>query len=422
MRRLLSFIFVLCASAVGATNFTGQNIQSVLVTNDLTVTGAVTSTSAVITSIAGALPVTSTSVYVTGQSGALSVTIASAVAVTGAFFSGSTFTATNPGQVRIAQISGALTVTSTNTQIGGINGALNVTSTATTLSGITGALPVVSTSIYLTGQSGALSVTLASAAAVTGYFWNGATFTQTTPGYVILSGVTGAQPVVSTATTINGITGALPVVSTFTVAVPSISSIQAYNVPGGVLNTSSTATTLSGQTGALSIVSTSTVINFPTIQRAVVVSTGITTVDQKDTGRTIFIATGSVVGVVADTLVSLSPNRGLVGGTAATSLGVTAGKTLRLTGWCLTWRNGTAVAGGATAFLRGMATGATTATSPLIDTLNASTSLATVNSGATSCSPFPDGIDLTGNMTFGVSQSAVGAVAGSCITVRGFEW
>lgn len=358
-------------------------------------------------------------IAVNGQSGAIAVTSTNTAVtgtfwqsvqpVSGAFFSGSTFTQTNPGYVYLSGVAGSQPVTSTSIYITGQAGALSVfisspISTSADGSSFTLTNPG---NVRLTQINGAIAVTSTNTA-VTGIFWNGSTFTATNPGMVYISGISGALSTISSQTTISMMNGALAVTSTFTVAVPSISSIAVYNVLNGVINTASTAT----------------VLNFPTLPpgSGVRVSTGITVQRRLDTGRTIFIATGSVVGIIADTIVSLSPQRGLAGGVAATSIGVTAGKTLRIMGWCLTWRNGTAAAGGATAYMRGMASGATTATSPLISALNASTALATVGSGFTSCAQFPDGIDLSGNMTFGISQSAVGAVAGSCITVSGFEW
>lgn len=330
----------------------------------------------------GAAHTTSTSVYITGQSGALSVFISSPISTTA---DGSTFTLTNPGNVRLAQINGALSVVSTSTLLSAGTAEIgNVKNTGTFAVQSAATLAAETTKVI-----GTVNVSAGQSIGTTGTYFqalqpvsvHGTTFTAVNPGMVYLSGVSGALPVTSTATTI------------------------------------------SSQNGALSIVSTSVWITFPTLPlNGVRPSTGVSVQALKDVGRTIFIATGSVNGIVVNTLVSMSPSLNLSGGVAVTSMGVTAGKRLRLQSWCVTWRNGTAAAGGVTMHLRGMPSGATTAASPLISVLNASTALATVGSGATECQVFPDGIDLSGNMTFGVSQMAVTAVAGSCVTVNGFEY
>jgi len=112
----------------------------------------------------------------------------------------------------------------------------------------------------------------------------------------------------------------------------------------------------------------------------------------------------------------------LVAGSTATSFSVTSGKTLRLQSMVVTWRNNTAAAGGVTVRFRGNASGTAIISSPVLFTLNATTSLATIGSGSTSMLDFPDGFELSGTMQFALSQLAVGAVVGLECSVIGYEY
>lgn len=150
--------------------------------------------------------------------------------------------------------------------------------------------------------------------------------------------------------------------------------------------------------------------------------TGFTTQDLKDAGRVmVSISATQVTGVTAEALISLTPYRDLVAGTAATTFTVTAGKRLRIQSMTVTWRNTTAAAGGVTVRLRFLA-GAVLVTSPVYASLNASTGLATIGSGTSSFEDFPDGLELSGTMQLGITQIAVGAVSGFDINLIGYEY
>jgi hypothetical protein len=88
----------------------------------------------------------------------------------------------------------------------------------------------------------------------------------------------------------------------------------------------------------------------------------------------------------------------------------------------LTWRNNTAVAGGITVRFRGNAAGTAIVSSPVLFTLNATTSLATIGSGSTTVLNFPDGFEISGSMQFAVTQIAVGAVVGLECSIIGYEY
>lgn len=151
-------------------------------------------------------------------------------------------------------------------------------------------------------------------------------------------------------------------------------------------------------------------------------ATGFSTQDLKDAGRVLKTYTASAVaGVTTEALVSLTPYADLVAGGAATTFAVTAGKRLRLQAIVLTWRNNTAAAGGVTIRLRLLA-GTVLVTSPVQASLNATTSLATIGSGATTELILPDGLELSGTMQFGLTQLAVGAVVGFDVHVIGYEY
>ncbi len=144
--------------------------------------------------------------------------------------------------------------------------------------------------------------------------------------------------------------------------------------------------------------------------------------DLKDSGRVLCTWTASgVAGVITEGLISLTPYRDLVAGSAATTFTVTSGKRLRIQAIILTWRNNTAVAGGVTVRFR-MLAGTVLVTSPVHASLNASTALATIGSGQTAFVDLPDGFELSGTMQFGLTQLAVGAVVGFDVHVIGYEY
>lgn len=164
------------------------------------------------------------------------------------------------------------------------------------------------------------------------------------------------------------------------------------------------------------------VVTPPTLTKATQGVTGFSTQDLKDAGRVLKTYTASaVVGVTTEALVTLTPYADLVAGGAATTFAVTAGKRLRLQAIVVTWRNNTAAAGGVTIRLRLLA-GTVLVSSPVQASLNTTTALATIGSGATQELILPDGLELSGTMQFGLTQLAVGAVVGFDIHVIGYEY
>jgi len=168
------------------------------------------------------------------------------------------------------------------------------------------------------------------------------------------------------------------------------------------------------------------VTRLPTITKGTQGTTGVTTQDLKDSGRVLktyaTVGDTGITGVVAPTLVTMTPYANLVAGTAATTFAVTAGKTLRLQQLTVTWRNNTAAAGGVTIRFR-MLAGAVLVGSPIHMTLNANSAASiAIGGGGSNSYQFPDGFELSGTMQFGITQQAIGIVAGFSVEVVGYEY
>lgn len=164
-------------------------------------------------------------------------------------------------------------------------------------------------------------------------------------------------------------------------------------------------------------------VTAPTLTKGTQGSTGFSVQNLKDAGRVIktYVATATA-GVTSEGLLTLTPYADLVAGSNGTSFAVTAGKRLRLESMVVTWRNSTAAAGGVTVRFRTNASGAAIVSSPVQFALNATTSLATSGSGATSMFIFPDGFELSGTMQFALTQIAVTTTAGVDVSVIGYEY
>jgi hypothetical protein len=161
----------------------------------------------------------------------------------------------------------------------------------------------------------------------------------------------------------------------------------------------------------------------PTLTKGTQGANGWSTQDLKDSGRVIktYVATATA-GVTSEGLLTLTPYADLAAGSTGTSFAVTAGKRLRLQSIVVTWRNNTAAAGGVTIRFRTNSNGTAIVSSPVQFAVNATTSLATIGSGATNTLIFPDGFELSGTMQFALTQIAVGAVVGLDVSCIGYEY
>ena len=140
-----------------------------------------------------------------------------------------------------------------------------------------------------------------------------------------------------------------------------------------------------------------------------------------DSGRVLKSYSATFTAATTEALVSMTPIADGVAGGAATSFAVTATKRLRLSQMCVTTRNAGVATQGVVVQLRMINTGAVTATSPLVGTASAGTSMAVANVASGGCISFPDGMEMSGTMQFGVSQIGT-ATANNTVVVHGFEY
>jgi|ERR1019366_2402410 hypothetical protein len=336
---------------------------------------------------------TAAPVYTTGQMSGLSLTTAGALRI-----DGSGVTQPVSGTITANAGSGTFAVSGTVTSnIGTTNGlALDATLAKTTIAlsaalgsntqTLVGGSVTTSAPTYITGNINPLSLTTTGALRVDG------------------SGVT--QPVSGTITANQGGAPWSQNVTQF-----GGTNISTGTGVGGV---GIPRVTVSNDSNVL--------ITPPTLTKGTQGATGLSTQDLKDAGRVIktYVA-AAVAGVTTEALVTLTPYADLVAGGTATTFAVTAGKRLRLQSMIVTWRNNTAVAGGVTINFRTNA-GTVLVSSPIQFAVNASTALATIGSGTTQVLMFPDGLELSGTMQFGLTQLAVGAVVGFTVSCVGYEY
>jgi hypothetical protein len=135
------------------------------------------------------------------------------------------------------------------------------------------------------------------------------------------------------------------------------------------------------------------------------------------------LTAANTTGATSDTILTLTPTRDGVAGSTGTSFTPTSGKRIALTAMSVVWRNGTAAAGGVICFLRSNGSGATINTSPMLFAL-ASGPLTAASTGSSAGFQiiFPKPIVLAIGASVGVSQLAVGAVAGLYMTLQGYEY
>lgn len=143
--------------------------------------------------------------------------------------------------------------------------------------------------------------------------------------------------------------------------------------------------------------------------------------DFKDSGRVIKVFTASFTAAVTEALVSLTPVADGVAGAANTTFTVTAGKRLRLQTLFLTCFNTTAAIHACQVNLRIINTGAVSVASPIVGTIAVSTAAATATLAASQAQSFPDGLELSGTMQFGISQIGI-ALAGQTVVLVGYEY
>jgi hypothetical protein len=161
--------------------------------------------------------------------------------------------------------------------------------------------------------------------------------------------------------------------------------------------------------------------NFPTQSKGVQGTVALMVQDFKDSGRVGKVFTASFTAAATEALLSLTPVSDGTAGAAATTFGVTAGKRFRIQALFLTAFNTTAAIHGCQVNLRMSASGAVAVTSPIIGTLAVTTAAATIGLAASQAQSYPDGLELSGTMQFGISQVGT-ALAGQTVVLVGYEY
>ena len=152
-------------------------------------------------------------------------------------------------------------------------------------------------------------------------------------------------------------------------------------------------------------------------------ATGITTQDLKDAGRArVAITFFAVAPAVADTLLTLVKVTAGVAAAGAVSIGVTAGKILRITSITFSIKSAAAAAAFATLTLRQNPVGATAIGSVAELRLDVGNTGATIGAADKIEAILPEGIEFSGTQTLGVSLAAQAITNIMSISLNGFEY
>ena len=166
-------------------------------------------------------------------------------------------------------------------------------------------------------------------------------------------------------------------------------------------------------------------VTLPALTKGVQGTAGTSTQDLKDAGRVIWSIASAIAGVTAVTaeaLVTMIPQRDGTAAATATSHTVTAAKRLRITSMTASLiSTGASVLSGRIS-LRIGASGAATATSPIIATLAIPSGAALAQAGGSMSVSFPDGIELSGAMQLGITQVCSAATGTIWVSLTGFEF
>lgn len=212
------------------------------------------------------------------------------------------------------------------------------------------------------------------------------------------------------------LTGTLTVTGTFWQATQpvSLATLATVTTVGAV-----TAITNALPTGANSI---------GTIQQAALTkgtqgTTGVTTQDLKDAGRArVSVTFQASAPAVADTLLSLVKVTNGAAAAGATSIGVAAGKILRITSITLSIKANAAAAAFATLTFRQNPAGATVIGSVSECRMDVGNTAAVAGAADKVEVIFPDGMEFSGAQTFGCSLAAQAITNIISISINGFEY
>lgn len=152
---------------------------------------------------------------------------------------------------------------------------------------------------------------------------------------------------------------------------------------------------------------------------------GISTQDLKDGGRVNYSVSTSIAGVTAvitEALLTLNIQRDGVAGASVTTFPVTAGKRLRLNSICIALEASSATAISGRICLRIINTGAVSTTSPILHIITIPTGAAMIGGGNSIIVTLPDGIEISGNQQFGLSQLCSLVTGTLWVSLAGFEY
>lgn len=197
----------------------------------------------------------------------------------------------------------------------------------------------------------------------------------------------------------------------------SESGLVVRNIPSGTQAVSGTVTAQQATAASLNATVTQQAITKGTQG-----STGVTTQDLKDSGRTyVCLSLDRVTGVTTEALATMSINRGGTVTTAA-SYTVTTGKTLRIQAMNATVLDTTTTAASGRVRLRAAAT--VSATSGILVPLDIGNfpGTAAAGLGATADYSFPDGIEVAAGQQVGISQLMSSTSSTVTVSVVGFEY
>lgn len=164
------------------------------------------------------------------------------------------------------------------------------------------------------------------------------------------------------------------------------------------------------------------VITPPTLTKGTQGSTGFSTQDLKDAGRTaIVLFLDAVTGITSEALGTMSINKGGAAQTAATSYTVTAGKTLRISGMHTSVKNTSTVASDSRTRLR-QASSSFSVSSPIVLLNEAGSPAAIANAVGTDDTVMPDGFEIAGGQIIGISHVESATTCTISVMVVGYEY
>lgn len=163
----------------------------------------------------------------------------------------------------------------------------------------------------------------------------------------------------------------------------------------------------------------------PTLTKGTQGASGFSVQPLRDAGRTLCAFTASALATVTtEALVSLTPYRDLVAGSAATTHAVTSGKRLRLQTLVVTSRATSTVNVGGLVRFR-MLAGTVLVGSPVhasLGVMSSNLATAVIGNAQSFSFNFPEGFELSGSMQFGLTQLFSATTAAIDVHVLGYEY